>query len=1202
MAPPLPKSATQAEVGLIQLKNCLINLPQSLVNVLFDLNAPVQNVIVEINYDGNTSLVSSGSDAKSHQPRSVFVGWTGMSSKRRARSIVGRGKGTSSSSRNSEVLVVELDAVFGRMLGLTEGQRVGLSLHLDPPIAHTVNIEPLTPGDWEIIELHANFLELNLLSQIRALPNPSFSAPPPAQVQQPHPLTLHLSPTSTANIIVSSLAPSMANTVPFAKIAPDAEVIVAPKIRPRITDRTGSKSNASVGRKSVGGKSGRSAAQQHSAKEQLSRRSLLLRPCARSVCSAYFDEDEPEDRDEGLKVWIDPDQRNGKLWADVAYVCISMIEPPGVQAPLDPQQQQKKKDWEATESGKYATKVVAKLMPWIDSAGDCSIALSSLLTSALGVDDIVGGLVRVEPAPPPLPRSSIKKLKIYPFLPSQDRVRDGIKFGGESQAMRESIIDRMRTVYRSLDADEHEILSGPLTDGLILLPIRQSSSAQRWDGGILRIDPPPEHTDQSDSSTVSWFLGIGAQEQIKVQGQIPTPFETLQSTGPATEALPRRPPVMIGIDDLAEKVSSHLSYGASVMLTGGLGSGKSTLARLLGYRLRSALLYHTQFFSCRTLASEDNRVSTVKEVLIRVFARSLWGSRLGGHSLIILDDIDKLCPAETELQTSDNDHSRQASELLCSLFRNYCKPNSGVVLLATAQSRESVNNIIVSGNITKETVPLKAPDKEGRRRLLEHLVESTTASITASNGANGHKMHDAKSLEADWMETSRPSSPLEIPLFPSADLLDLAGRTDGYMPADLILLVSRARSESLIRTLHSPGPTSLPSLHPSDFAAALKNFTPASLRNVPLQSSSTTFSSIGGLVSTRTLLLETLQYPTLYAPIFAQCPLRLRSGILLYGYPGCGKTLLASAVAGECGLNFISVKGPEILNKYIGASEKSVRDLFERAEAAKPCVLFFDEFDSIAPKRGHDSTGVTDRVVNQMLVQMDGAEGLSGVYVLAATSRPDLIDPALLRPGRLDKSVLCDLPEHEDRLDILRKVSNQLKVEDSVRDEGLEEVAKRTDGYSGADLQAVIYNAHLEAIHDVLGDKTDETTVGRAQKKKKQQQQRPDGEALPKKNSKTDRKDLIQFCFSADADEAEQDLHAAALPSQAKQIADYNSLLAKFEAATTREKKYRRERDANTHTRKNPKEEPLITWHHILTSLSTTRKSISDAERRRLGA
>lgn len=136
-----------------------------------------------------------------------------------------------------------------------------------------------------------------------------------------------------------------------------------------------------------------------------------------------------------------------------------------------------------------------------------------------------------------------------------------------------------------------------------------------------------------------------------------------------------------------------------------------------------------------------------------------------------------------------------------------------------------------------------------------------------------------------------------------------------------------------------------------DFQAALKEFVPQSLRDVKLQKSETQWADIGGLHDTRRVLRETLEWPTKYGAIFATSPLRLRSGLLLYGYPGCGKTLLASAVAKECGLNFISVKGPELLNKYIGASEKSVRDLFERAQAARPCVLFFDEFDSIAPKR-----------------------------------------------------------------------------------------------------------------------------------------------------------------------------------------------------------------------------------------------------------
>ena len=139
--------------------------------------------------------------------------------------------------------------------------------------------------------------------------------------------------------------------------------------------------------------------------------------------------------------------------------------------------------------------------------------------------------------------------------------------------------------------------------------------------------------------------------------------------------------------------------------------------------------------------------------------------------------------------------------------------------------------------------------------------------------------------------------------------------------------------------------------------------------------------------------------------------MKMQFGILLFGPPGTGKTLLASAVAKEFDMNFISVKGPELLSKYIGSSEEAVREVFERAQAARPCVLFFDEFESLAPRRGHDATGVTDRVVNQFLTQLDGTEGLTkGVYVLAASSRPDMIDPALLRPGRVDRKLYCKVP------------------------------------------------------------------------------------------------------------------------------------------------------------------------------------------------
>ena len=328
--------------------------------------------------------------------------------------------------------------------------------------------------------------------------------------------------------------------------------------------------------------------------------------------------------------------------------------------------------------------------------------------------------------------------------------------------------------------------------------------------------------------------------------------------------------------------------------------------------------------------------------------------------------------------------------------------------------------------------------------------------------------------------------------------------------------------------------------------------------------------------------------------------MRLRSGLLLYGYPGCGKTLLASAVAGECGLNFISVKGPEILNKYIGASEKSVRDLFERAESARPCVLFFDEFDSIAPKRGHDSTGVTDRVVNQLLTQMDGAEGLTGVYVLAATSRPDLIDPALLRPGRLDKSLLCDIPNFEDRLEILQTLAKRLTVSSEALSEksssrSLSEVAKRTAGYSGADLQAVIYNAHLEAIHDILGD---HEAYEQSKSKTSKQDRRRNHVAKP---------DILQFRFGRD-EEPNGLLHSA---SRVKQAAEYAAIIAKFDAiklAKKREKQARRgvmDTNVSEGTKSNDEDKVesmrkvVIEWKHIEASLASTRSSISVEERRK---
>ncbi|EXM08832.1 Peroxisome biosynthesis protein pex1 [Fusarium odoratissimum] len=249
---------------------------------------------------------------------------------------------------------------------------------------------------------------------------------------------------------------------------------------------------------------------------------------------------------------------------------------------------------------------------------------------------------------------------------------------------------------------------------------------------------------------------------------------------------------------------------------------------------------------------------------------------------------------------------------------------------------------------------------------------------------------------------------------------------------------------------------------------------------------------------------------------------------------GCGKTLLGSAIAGEFGLNFISVKGPEILNRYIGASEKSIRNLFERATASKPCVLF-DEFDSIAPKRGSDFTGVTDRAVNQLLTQMDGVEGLSGVYVLAATSRPDLIDPALLRPGRLDKSPLCDSPHLDDRIDILRCLLKKLRLDEDLEgelDNRLRDVASRTQDYSGADLQALISNAQLEAIHQYLGDMDTSVSSTKTNGKSRVQACR--------------KPSIVHFWYGAEQDRLYSDAKSSDRRTQIRKLAGYEETIVKL--------------------------------------------------------
>jgi transitional endoplasmic reticulum ATPase len=322
-----------------------------------------------------------------------------------------------------------------------------------------------------------------------------------------------------------------------------------------------------------------------------------------------------------------------------------------------------------------------------------------------------------------------------------------------------------------------------------------------------------------------------------------------------------------------------------------------------------------------------------------------------------------------------------------------------------------------------------------------------------------------------------------MPLAPDVDLEKIASITHGFVGADLAALCKEAAMRALRRILPEIDfeKDTIPAeilnkivVTMDDFMEALKDVEPSAMREVLVESPNVRWGDIGGLNDIKIDLQEAVEWPLKYPELFEHMDAKPPKGILLYGPPGTGKTLLAKAVATESEANFISIKGPEILSKWVGESERAIREVFRRAKQAAPSVIFFDEVDAIAPIRGggYGDSHVTERVISQLLTEMDGIEELRGVVVLAATNRPDIIDPAILRPGRFDKILYVPLPDFEARKEILKI---HLRNKPLAEDVDVDDLARRTEGYTGADLAAVCNTAVTLAIREhVMNSKNPE--------------------------------------------------------------------------------------------------------------------------------
>jgi len=487
-------------------------------------------------------------------------------------------------------------------------------------------------------------------------------------------------------------------------------------------------------------------------------------------------------------------------------------------------------------------------------------------------------------------------------------------------------------------------------------------------------------------------------------------FFTLHPKTPLTRSL--QPALYTSLKDL---LSSNVE---KLILHGDSGSGKTHLALLLISCLQACNVA-VVYLDCKMLQSSLTRMDLILDCLAETFR----SASLKDPCLVVLDDLDAIVPclenAENEedsslMQSGVSPVLRDQVKLLSDTLVNLMDANPCLRYVVTCKDKYSVH--------------------EGLRRVNRFGVDVEIPNLHAMD-----KLQILESLVGD--------AKLDVAI---------SQQLQGYCPKDLSLVAERYHHMIYLSNLgRCPSST-------FNLTDILDNYTPLSLQTTNLSHGTTNWEDVGGLFDAKKLLHDIVIQPLTYRKIYDRSPVKLPRGILLFGPPGCGKSLLPQALAKHTNLNLLTISGPSLLSRYIGQSELKLREYFKQARNASPSMLFLDDIDALAPKRGSDNTGVTDRIVNQLLTFLDGIEDRGEVYVVGATSRPDVVDRALLRPGRLEKWIHVGLPCGEERAEIMTIYAREFPLDcdpDYVR-----ELGRRAQYFSPADLRELFDRAYLNAV------------------------------------------------------------------------------------------------------------------------------------------